>query len=206
MLVDNVQQNQGTQGHGQGYLGQLKALTPELVQNVEIVNGPFSTEYGDFSGLGVVHIRLKESLGDQLTARVQGGSFDTVRSFLGYSPQLKSGVALLAYELSRSAGPFKNPLRYKRDNATGNYIRNLSEWSEWSRHLSRSVRQMTAPLLGALHCYQCLPIPSPLRCAAAPWKLLLLHTYGRSKRSRVITLAHAFTKSCTNFSFPSDAA
>lgn len=25
VLVDNVQQNQGTQGHGQGYLGQLKA-------------------------------------------------------------------------------------------------------------------------------------------------------------------------------------
>jgi hypothetical protein len=60
VLVDNVQQNQGTQGHGQGYLGQLKSLTPELVQDVEIINGPFSAEYGDFSGLGVVHIRLKE--------------------------------------------------------------------------------------------------------------------------------------------------
>jgi outer membrane receptor protein involved in Fe transport len=127
VLVDNVQQNQGTQGHGQGYLGQLKALTPELVQDVEIINGPFSAEYGDFSGLGVVHIRLKESLDNQLTARVQGGSFDTVRSFLGYSPQLKTGAALLAYELSRSDGPFTNPLRYKRDNVTGNYIRNLSE-------------------------------------------------------------------------------
>jgi len=32
--VDNVQQNNGTQGHGQGYLGQLKSLTPELVQDV----------------------------------------------------------------------------------------------------------------------------------------------------------------------------
>lgn len=127
VLVDNVQQNQGTQGHGQGYLGQLKSLTPELVQDVEIINGPFSAEYGDFSGLGVVHIRLKESLDEQLTARVQGGSFDTVRSFLGYSPKLKTGAALLAYELSRSDGPFKNPLRYKRDNVTGNYIHHLSE-------------------------------------------------------------------------------
>lgn len=127
VLVDNVQQNQGTQGHGQGYLGQLKSLTPELVQDVEIVNGPFSAEYGDFSGLGVVHIRLKETLGDQLTARFSGGSFDTYRSFLGYSSKLKTGVALPAYELSRSNGPFKNPLRYKRDNVTGNVIRNLSE-------------------------------------------------------------------------------
>ena len=28
VLVDDVQQNQGTQGHGQGYLGALKALSP----------------------------------------------------------------------------------------------------------------------------------------------------------------------------------
>ncbi len=127
VLVDNVQQNQGTQGHGQGYLGQLKSLTPELVQDVDILNGPFSAEYGDFSGLGVVHIRLKETLADQLTARFQGGSFDTFRSFLGYSPKLKADDALIAYELSRSDGPFKNPLRYKRDNVTGNYIHRLSD-------------------------------------------------------------------------------
>lgn len=73
--MDNVQQNHGTQGHGQGYLGQLKDLTPELVESVDILNGRFHAEYGDFSGLGVVHIRLKESLADQLTLRLQGGSF-----------------------------------------------------------------------------------------------------------------------------------
>lgn len=127
VLVDNVQQNQGTQGHGQGYLGQLKSLTPELVQDVDILNGPFSAEYGDFSGLGVVHIRLKESLPDEITARFQGGSFGTFRTFLAYSPALESGDALVAYEGSRTDGPFKTPLAYKRDNVTGNYIRRLSE-------------------------------------------------------------------------------
>jgi outer membrane receptor protein involved in Fe transport len=127
VLVDNVQQNQGTQGHGQGYLGQLKSLTPELVQDVNIINGPFSAEYGDFSGLGVVHIRLRESLSDQLTARVQGGSFNTYRHFLGYSPHLENGNALIAYELSSSDGPFKNPLNYRRDNFTGNYTWKMTE-------------------------------------------------------------------------------
>ncbi len=58
--MDDVQQNQGSQGHGQGYLGSLKALSPELIQDVTIINGPFSAEYGDFSGLGVVHIRQRE--------------------------------------------------------------------------------------------------------------------------------------------------
>lgn len=127
VLVDNFQQNQGTQGHGQGYLGQLKSLTPELVQDVDILNGPFSAEYGDFSGLGVVHIRLKEALPDQITARFQGGSFNTFRTFLAYSPELKNGTALFAYEGSRTDGPFISPLRYKRDNLTGNFTRKLDE-------------------------------------------------------------------------------
>jgi len=126
ILVDNVQQNQTTQGHGQGYLGSLKSLSPELVQEVNIINGPFSAEYGDFSGLGVVHIRLRESLPDQLTARIQGGSFNTYRGFLGYSPELKNADAIMAYEGSRTDGPFRNPLDYQRDNVTGSYTRRLS--------------------------------------------------------------------------------
>jgi hypothetical protein len=47
---------QAIQGYGQGYLGALKSLTPELIDDVDILNGPFSAEYGDFSGLGVAHI------------------------------------------------------------------------------------------------------------------------------------------------------
>jgi hypothetical protein len=127
VLVDDVQQNQSTQGHGQGYLGSLKSLSPELVQEVNIINGPFSAEYGDFSGLGVVHIRLRESLPDQITARIQGGSFGSFRSFLAFSPQLKHGEAFIAYEGSRTDGPFKDPLRYHRDNVTANLTHRLSD-------------------------------------------------------------------------------
>ena len=86
VLVDDVQQNQGTQGHGQGYLGSLKALSPELIQEVTVINGPFSAEYGDFSGLGVVHIRQRESLPDVLTLRAEGGNFDTGRALFGLQP------------------------------------------------------------------------------------------------------------------------
>ena len=127
ILVDNVQQNQGTQGHGQGYLGQLKSLMPELIGDVEILNGPFSAQYGDFSGLGVVQIRQKVSLPNQLTFRVQGGSFNSRRAFLAYSPELKQGDFFIAYEGSYTDGPFLNPGRYRRDNFTGNYTRRLSE-------------------------------------------------------------------------------
>jgi outer membrane receptor protein involved in Fe transport len=127
VLVNDVQQNQATQGHGQGYLGGLKSLTPELVRDVDILNGPFNAQYGDFSGLGVVHIRLRESLPDAFTVRLQGGSFDTFRTFLAYSPRLKRADAFVAYEGSRTDGPFRNPLRYRRDNLTANYTRRLSD-------------------------------------------------------------------------------
>jgi outer membrane receptor protein involved in Fe transport len=127
VLVDDVQQNQGTQGHGQGYLGALKALSPELIEDVTITNGPFSAEYGDFSGLGVVHIRQRESLPDQLTLRLQGGNFNTGRGFIAYSPDVEYMDAYLAYEGSYTDGPFQNPLRYRRDNVNGNHTRSLSE-------------------------------------------------------------------------------
>jgi outer membrane receptor protein involved in Fe transport len=127
VLVDDVQQNQGTQGHGQGYLGALKSLTPELVDEVDVLNGPFSAEYGDFSGLGVVHIRLKESLPNLLTVRIQGGSFNAYRSFAAFSPALEGADAFIAYDGSYTDGPFINPGRYKRHNVTGNYTRHLNE-------------------------------------------------------------------------------
>lgn len=127
VLVDNVQQNQTTQGHGQGYLGSLKSLSPELVDGVSIINGPFSAAYGDFSGLGVVHIRQKESLPQAFTARFQTGSHNTFRTFLAYSPEIKNVASFIAYEGSRTDGPFLLPLDYKRDNLTGNFTRRLSE-------------------------------------------------------------------------------
>ncbi len=98
VLVDDIPQNQGTQGHGQGYLGSLKELTPELVNDVDIVNGPFSAEYGDFSALGVIHIRTKESLDDQWVLRAQGGSFNGYRTLAAWSPRRKNAESFIAWE------------------------------------------------------------------------------------------------------------
>lgn len=127
ILVDNVQQNQTTQGHGQGYLGSLKSLTPELIQEANLINGPFSAEYGDFSGLGVVHIRMRESLPDQFTVRMQGGSFNTQRGFFAFSPDVKNIDSFFAYEGSHSDGPFVKALGYRRDNLTANVTKRLSK-------------------------------------------------------------------------------
>ena len=83
-------------------------MSPELIQDVTIINGPFSAEYGDFSGLGVVHIRQRESLPEEFTVRLQGGNLDTGRTFLAYSPDVQKVDAYLAYEGSYTNGPFEN--------------------------------------------------------------------------------------------------
>ncbi len=127
ILVDNIQANQGTQGHGQGYLGSLKSLTPELVEDVSIINGPFSAAFGDFSGLGVVQVRQREQLGSVFTARLQGGSHNSVRGLFAFSPQWRRLSALFAYEPSYTDGPFESPLRYRRHNVTGNITFRSSE-------------------------------------------------------------------------------
>ena len=127
VLVDNFQQNQVTQGHGQGFLGSLKSLSSELVQDVTVINGPFSAQFGDFSGLGVIQIHQKESLPDQLTLRFQAGSYDSYRTFLAYSPQIKNVSSFISYEGAYTNGPFLKPLKYRRDNITGNATIKLSE-------------------------------------------------------------------------------
>ena len=144
ILVDNVQQNQTTQGHGQGYLGSLKSISPELVEEVSLINGPFSPEYGDFSGLGVVHVHMRESLPDKLTTRFQAGSFDSVRGFAAFSPNLKDAAAVVAYEGSYSNGPFVNPLGYRRDNLTANYLRRLSPRQSFSLKMNGGLNGFTS--------------------------------------------------------------
>jgi hypothetical protein len=90
-------------------------------QDVSILNGPFSAECGDFSGLGVVQIRTRESLPDEFTLRTQAGSFDTYRTFFAYNPALDKPDAFLSYERAYTNGPFINHGRYKWNNFTGNY-------------------------------------------------------------------------------------
>ncbi|MBY0374964.1 MAG: TonB-dependent receptor, partial [Bryobacteraceae bacterium] len=127
IMVNDVQQNQQSQAHAHGYLGNLKSLSPELVQNVTLINGPFDGQYGDFSTLGVVTIETRDEMPDRVTARLQYGQFNTWRGFGAYSPNWKDSGGLIAVESSYSDGPFVRPLEYVRNNVTGAYYRKLSE-------------------------------------------------------------------------------
>ena len=49
---------------------------------------------------------------DVWTVRLQGGRFGSERGFFSFSPELRHGDALFAYEGSHTDGPFQSPLRY----------------------------------------------------------------------------------------------
>lgn len=118
MNMDDLIVNQVSGGHAHGYLGALKGLSPELVESVNLINGPFNAAYGEFSGLGVVNIKTREEMPNQLTGRVQFGQFNTRRVFTAYSPTFKNTRMLFANEYSYSDGPYEQPLKYTRDNFT----------------------------------------------------------------------------------------
>ena len=96
-----------------------------MIQEVTIINGPFSPQYGDFSGLGVVHIRQRESLPELLTVKLEGGNFDNARTFVAFSPEWQGVDSYIAYDGSYINGPFQNHGRYRRDNINANLTKTL---------------------------------------------------------------------------------
>jgi outer membrane receptor protein involved in Fe transport len=125
MNLDDMLVNQVSGGHAHGYLGALKGLSPEMVQSVDLINGPFNAAYGEFSGLGVVNIKTREEMPDTLYGRVQFGQFNTRRIFGAYSPSFGKTRVVIANEYSYSDGPFEQPLNYFRNNFTGSLFRTI---------------------------------------------------------------------------------
>ena len=80
----------------------------------------------------------------KLTTRFQAGSFDSVRGFAAFSPNLKDAAAVVAYEGSYSNGPFVNPLGYRRDNLTANYLRRFSPRQSFSLKMNGGLNNFTS--------------------------------------------------------------
>ena len=106
------------------------------------------------------------------------------------APRSRAPQRFLAYEGSRTDGPFQNPLRYGRDNLTGNYTRRPR------RHAARRQTQLRAQRLlffrpdsagrsgrGSARPFR-LPRPGQRR-ARARWSLGVYYRDGDRRRARV---------------------
>lgn len=74
VLVDGVRVNDGAFG-----TAPLSYITPEVIERIEVVEGPLSTLYGSDAVSGVINIITRKPGADGLEAEVGGGSLNTVQ-------------------------------------------------------------------------------------------------------------------------------
>ena len=74
VLIDGVRMNEGALG-----LPALNNISPEMVERVEVIEGPRAALYGADALSGVINIITRKAGPAQLDAELGGGSFGTVR-------------------------------------------------------------------------------------------------------------------------------
>jgi len=121
--VDGVPLNWANSSHANG-LTDLSWLTPEMIDRIEVIKGPFSALYGGFAMGGVVNVITKKS-DDSSQVNGYGGSYGTYR-----------GAAELTARTSKGIMPFLVEEGFHQEGYRQN--------SEWSR--INSFNKVTLPV------------------------------------------------------------
>jgi vitamin B12 transporter len=103
VLIDGVRVNDGVSGDSL-----ISFISPEVIERIEVIEGPLSTLYGSDAISGVVNIITRKPGPGQLDAEIGGGSFDTAQGGVALRDQGSVaghpwGVAVAAQQL-HSAG------------------------------------------------------------------------------------------------------
>jgi outer membrane receptor protein involved in Fe transport len=133
LSLDDVPINMVTHGHGQGY-ADPHFIIPELIERVEVREGPFFAQDGDFATAGAINLRLREAverssvmLEDSLVANpALGVGMLSNPRFLGILRTDAGPVrGYLAAEFAHLDGPFLNPVNFNHVNVVGRWGLNL---------------------------------------------------------------------------------
>ncbi|MDQ8204957.1 TonB-dependent receptor [Pelagicoccus sp. SDUM812003] len=103
-MVDGMQVNFPTHGHGQGY-ADTNFVIPEMVSMISYLKGPYYAMVGDFSSTGSASIGFKDMLErDFVSASV--GEYGRQRLVSGMSRPAAEGNLLFGLELEENDGPW----------------------------------------------------------------------------------------------------
>ncbi len=117
--VDGVPINNVSHAHGQGYTDP-HFLIPELVERVDVQEGPYFAASGDFATAGAIDLRLRTSVARSSVA-MEAGMFGRLR-LLGIAQTNVGPIrGYIAAEIAHLDGPFVNPLNFNRYNAIGRW-------------------------------------------------------------------------------------
>ncbi len=111
IFVDGVPQNWPFHTEHQG-AADIAYLTPEMIERIEIIKGPFSALYGNFALAGVVNIITRNYQHSQ-SLTVTGGTFGAYRGVGIFSSDRWIPTPFLVNELYRTEG-YRNNSSYKR--------------------------------------------------------------------------------------------
>ncbi len=111
VFIDGVPQNfpSMTETHG---ACDFAWLTPEIIERIEIIKGPFSALYGDFAMAGAVNI-ITKNYQESPSIAASGGSYGSVRGYGVLSSQGWCPTPFLAHEYYQTDG-YRDNTQYSR--------------------------------------------------------------------------------------------
>ncbi|MCC7313002.1 MAG: TonB-dependent receptor [Sulfuritalea sp.] len=109
IYIDGVPQNFPSANQGGPGMSDLSWLTPDMIERIEVIKGPFSALYGDQNRAGAINIVTRNSGESSIGASV--GSYGSARGTLVHSAEHSSVRSFVVADLYRTDG--------YRDNSDG---------------------------------------------------------------------------------------
>lgn len=78
VFIDDVPQNFPSAAQGGNGMSDISWLTPEMIERIDVIKGPFSALYGNFAQAGIINITTRNS-DPSPNLTVSGGSFGNIR-------------------------------------------------------------------------------------------------------------------------------
>lgn len=113
VYVDGVPVNWSNSGMRHG-MADFNWVTPELIERVEIIKGPFSAEYGNFNLAGSINIITKTSERSSIAA--EAGSYGHYRATGVLGGEIKGITPFLVYDFYDKEG-YRDNAEYSRFSA-----------------------------------------------------------------------------------------
>ena len=118
-FIDDIPINRPTNAHGQGY-SDVNFFMPELAQGLNFTKGPYYASVGDFGAVASTHLRLLDTIPNQVSASV--GSLGMYNVFAGGTKTFSDDDRLLgAVYYGHVGGPWDHPDNFRKYTATLRY-------------------------------------------------------------------------------------
>nr|WP_145546497.1 TonB-dependent receptor [Variovorax boronicumulans] len=135
VYIDGVPVNWPNGGMRHGMVD-FNWLSPDIVERIEVIKGPFSAEYGNFNLAGAINIITKTT--GETSVGVEAGSFDSYRASATYGRKMGNVTPFLAYEVLDRKG-YRAHSDYRRLNAFNKFTFDVPQ-GRLSLRFNASVR------------------------------------------------------------------